>query len=165
MRISQDDLTGPEIIALLQEHLEEMYRITPPESVHALDLQKLRAPGVTFWTAWQDGELLGCAALKELDGDSGEIKSMRTAAQHRGKGVAAALLQHVIAVARQRGYQALWLETGSFAEFAPARSLYLRHGFAYCEPFADYCEDPNSVFMRLPLASQPLPAEASQAAC
>ena len=153
MDIRQDDLSGPAIIALLQEHLDDMYRITPAGSVHALDLAGLRMPAISFWSAWQEQELLGCAALKELDISTGEIKSMRTARQHRGKGVAAALLQHIIAVATQRQYQMLKLETGSFPEFAPARSLYLRHGFEFCGPFADYRADPNSVFMELKLES------------
>ncbi len=147
MEIRQDDLSGPAIIALLQEHLDEMHRITPPGSVHALDLDGLRAPEITFWCAWQGDELLGCAALKQLDCRSGEIKSMRTASRHRGKGVAASLLQHVIRVAQQRAYTELKLETGSFAWFEPARALYRRHGFVECGPFADYRPDPNSVFM------------------
>lgn len=139
------------MIALLREHLDDMYRITPAGSVHALDLGGLRVPAISFWGAWQEEVLLGCAALKELDSLTGEIKSMRTARQHRGKGVAAALLRHIIGVAGQRNYQTLKLETGSFAEFAPARGLYLRHGFEYCQPFADYRADPNSVFMELQL--------------
>jgi len=148
MEIRRDDLRGKAIIALLQEHLDEMHRITPAESVHALDLAGLRAPNVSFWCAWQSEELLGCAALKQLDSHSGEIKSMRTAKPHRGKGVAGSLLLHIIEVAQQRGYDVLKLETGSFAEFEPARSLYQRHGFVFCEPFAPYLADPNSVFMR-----------------
>jgi putative acetyltransferase len=151
MDIRLDDLSGPAIIALLQEHLDDMHRITPVGSVHALDIAGLRVPAITFWSAWQDRKLLGCAALKELDNRTGEIKSMRTAIPHRGKGVAATLLQHVIGVAGQRHYQTLKLETGSFPAFAPARGLYLRHGFEFCEPFADYRADPNSVFMQLKL--------------
>lgn len=147
MDIRTDDLRGAAVIALLQQHLDDMYRITPAESVHALDVQGLRASNVSFWCAWEGNELLGCAALKELDAQNGEVKSMRTDPQHRGKGVASHLLSHVIAVAQQRNYASLWLETGSFAEFVPARSLYERHGFQYCEPFADYSLDPNSVFM------------------
>lgn len=154
MEIERDDLTGTAVIALLREHLDDMRRITPPGSVHALDVDRLRAPGITFWAAWENGELLGCAALKELDAQLGEVKSMRTAKRHRGKGVAAALLRHLIEVAGQRGYRSLKLETGSFAEFAPARNLYARHGFEFCGPFGDYREDPNSVFMTLELPAR-----------
>lgn len=151
MEIKRDDLTGAAVIALLQEHLDEMHRITPVGSVHALDLAGLRVRAITFWSAWREGELLGCAALKELDKNTGEIKSMRTARQYRGQGVAAALLRHILDVAEQRNYETLKLETGSFSEFAPARELYMRHGFEFCEPFADYLADPNSVFMELKL--------------
>lgn len=147
MQIRLDPLTGPEIAALLKEHLDDMYRHSPPESVHALDLDRLRAPGVTFWSAWQGGTLMGCVAMKELDPTHGEIKSMRTAAAHQRKGVAKSLMEHVLAQAQQRGYARLSLETGSMAAFLPARELYARFGFEPCGPFADYVEDPNSVFM------------------
>jgi putative acetyltransferase len=152
MQIREDDLTGEKIAALLQEHLDNMYEITPPGSVHALDLEALRSPEITFWTVWESDELLGCGALKELEGCSGEmkngeIKSMRTAQGHRHKGVASKILEHILEVAKARGYYHLYLETGSFPAFAPARSLYIKYGFQYCEPFADYMDDPNSVFM------------------
>jgi putative acetyltransferase len=147
MDIRLDDLTGPEIRALLQEHLRNMHELSPPESVHALDLHALRTPEITFWTAWDGGELLGCGALKALDGDHAEVKSMRTANAHRRKGVARAMLEHIIAQARRRGYRRLSLETGSAAPFAPARTLYESFGFTYCGPFGDYVEDPNSVFL------------------
>ncbi|MEP0923346.1 GNAT family N-acetyltransferase [Leptolyngbya sp. ST-U4] len=147
MEIREDDLTGKAIADLLREHLENMYEITPPESVHALDLEALRSPDITFWAAWEGNELLGCGALKELDPRSGEIKSMRTANIHRRKGVASKILEHLIQEAKRRGYDRLNLETGSFPEFAPARSLYTRYGFEYRGPFADYIDDPNSVFM------------------
>lgn len=147
MQIREDDLTSQTIIDFLQEHLDDMREITPPESVHALDLDGLRSPEVTFWSAWDGDELLGCGALKELDSRSGEIKSMRTAKVHRGKGVASKILEHIIKVAKQRAYDCLNLETGSMPEFAPARSLYSRYGFEYRSPFADYTDDPNSVFM------------------
>ncbi len=147
MLIRVDDLAGPEIRALLEEHLADMRAISPPESVHALDLDGLRRPEITFWTAWSGNALLGCGALKELSPDHGEVKSMRTARAHRRSGVARAMLAHIVAAARRRGYQRLSLETGSMAEFAPARSLYERFGFRYCEPFAGYVDDPNSVFM------------------
>jgi putative acetyltransferase len=146
-----DDLRGPEIAALLEEHLADMRRISPPESVHALDLEKLRAPGIRFWTLWQDGELLGCGALKQLDATHAEIKSMRTAGAHRRKGVAATMLRHLLEQARAAGIQRVSLETGSMIEFAPARALYAAHGFVASGPFADYGEDPNSVFMTLTL--------------
>lgn len=147
MHIRPDPLTSPEIAALLQEHLDEMHLHSPPESVHALDLARLRAPGIRFWSAWQDEALLGCVALKELDPGHGEIKSMRTARAHQSKGVGTALLRHVLAEAARRGYRRLSLETGSMAAFLPARTLYARHGFESCGPFADYAEDPHSVFM------------------
>lgn len=147
MEIRKDDLTGEKIAALLREHLEHMHEITPPESVHALDLQSLRSPNITFWTVWEGDELMGCGALKALDAKTGEIKSMRTVMAHRRKGVAAKLLEHIIQAAKQRDYDRLNLETGSFPEFEPARALYTRYGFEYCGPFADYTDDPNSVFM------------------
>jgi putative acetyltransferase len=147
MQIREDDLTGQAIANLLQEHLTDMYEITPPESVHALNLEALRSFEITFWTAWEGSELLGCGALKELDTKSGEIKSMRTAKVHRRKGVASKILEHIIAEAKQRGYVRLNLETGSFPEFSPARALYTRYGFEYCGPFAEYIDDPNSAFM------------------
>lgn len=147
LEIREDNLTGKQIADLLREHLENMYEITPPESVHALDLEALRSPEITFWTAWKGDELLGCGALKQLDSSSGEIKSMRTVKAHRRQGVASKLLAHIIQVAEQRGYDYLYLETGSMPEFAPARALYTRYGFKDCGPFADYTDDPNSVFM------------------
>jgi putative acetyltransferase len=147
VEIREDDLTGKKIADLLQEHLENMHEITPAESVHALDLEALRSPDITFWTAWDGDELLGCGALKELDPHTGEVKSMRTSIPHRRKGCAAKMLQHIISEAERRAYDRLNLETGAFPEFAPARNLYLRHGFEYCRPFAEYTDDPNSVFM------------------
>jgi putative acetyltransferase len=149
MEIISDDLSGPEIRALLQEHLDSMKLYSPPESIHALDLAALRRPEITFWTVWEDGELLGCGALKELDAQHGEIKSMRTSAKHRRQGVARTMLAHILQEARRRGYRRLSLETGSNAAFAPARSLYAAMGFTPCEPFADYRLDPYSVFMTL----------------
>lgn len=151
MRIETDDLTRPEIAALLDEHLANMRSISPPESVHALPIDGLRQAKVTFWSAWKDGELLGCGALKELDTRHGEIKSMRTAAAHLRKGVARTMLQHIMAEAKRRGYQRLSLETGAMPAFEPARQLYAGFGFNFCEPFADYINDPNSVFMTIEL--------------
>jgi putative acetyltransferase len=147
MLIRVDDLTGPEIRALLEEHLRNMHELSPPESVHALDLAALRRPEITFWTAWADGALVGCGALKELEPTHGEVKSMRTASAHRRKGVGRAMLEHIIAEARARSYRRLSLETGSMAAFLPARRLYESFGFTCCAPFAAYAEDPNSVFM------------------
>jgi putative acetyltransferase len=147
MEIRLDDLAGADVQALLSEHLENMHQLSPPESVHALDLAALRLPEITFWTAWSDGELLGCGALKELSPVHGEVKSMRTAPAHRRKGVARALLEQIIAEARRRSYTRLSLETGSMPAFEPARRMYESAGFRYCLPFADYAEDPNSVFL------------------
>ena len=145
--IRVDDLTGAPIIALLQEHLDAMYSVSPPESVHALDLASLRRPEITFWTVWDGDALAGCGALKELDPQHAEIKSMRTSQSHQRKGVARALMQHLLAEARRRGYQRISLETGSMAYFEPARALYAAFGFKPCGPFEGYIEDPHSVFM------------------
>ena len=145
--IRRDDLSGPEIRALLEEHLRDMHRISPRESVHALDLDGLRRPDITFWTVWSAGTLLGCGALKELGPRHGEIKSMRTAGAHRRTGVGRALLGHIIEEATRRGYDRLSLETGSQPPFAPARQLYASAGFTACDPFEGYVADPNSVFM------------------
>lgn len=147
MQIRVDDLAGPEIRALLAEHLRSMHQLSPPESVHALDLTGLLQPEITFWTAWSGRELLGCGALKELSSGHGEIKSMRTSAAHRRQGVGRAMLEHIIAEARRRSYRRLSLETGSMPAFEPARRLYESSGFTYCSPFADYTDDPNSVFL------------------
>jgi putative acetyltransferase len=147
MTIRKDDLSGPEIAALLAEHLQCMAEVSPPESCHALDIQKLRQPEITFWSVWQGEELAGCGALKELDAAHAEIKSMRTAKSHLRKGVATMLLEHIIKEAERRGYRRLSLETGAMAFFEPARRLYSGFGFQRCAPFGDYIEDPNSVFM------------------
>jgi putative acetyltransferase len=151
VEIKVDDLSGGEIHSLLNEHVQSMYLHSPPESVHALDLGGLKKPEITFWTAWENGELLGCGALKELDKTHGEIKSMRTAANHLRKGVAKQMLRHIVAEAVRRRYARLSLETGSMEAFEPARRLYLDVGFAYCGPFAEYVEDPYSVFMTMEL--------------
>ena len=153
LEIRRDDLRGPEIAALLQSHLEYARKHSPPESVHALDLDRLRAPEITFWSLWDDGALVGCGALKELAPDHGEIKSMHTAEGHRGKGVASRLVAHILDEARKRGYRRVSLETGSVEAFAPARALYARHGFRVCPPFASYRDDPFSVCMTLELGS------------
>ena len=151
MRIEVDDLSRPEIHALLNEHLQSMHELSPPESVHALDLEHLRRPGITFWSAWDGSVLLGCGALKELDPKHGEIKSMRTPNTLRRRGAGRAMLAHIIAVARSRAYERLSLETGSMQAFKPAQRLYESFGFTYCGPFGEYVEDPNSVFMSLRL--------------
>ncbi len=151
MKIEIDDLTRPMVHALLQEHLANMHELSPPESVHALDLEKLRAHGVTFWSAWDGPRLMGCGALKELDAHHGEVKSMRTPATLRRQGAGRAILAHIIEVARSRGYARLSLETGAHAAFTPAHRLYRSFGFTFCGPFGDYTEDPNSMFMRLEL--------------
>ncbi|BDQ64521.1 N-acetyltransferase [Shewanella xiamenensis] len=147
MKIILDDLKGPEIAALLTEHLEDMRATSPPESVHALDLDGLRQPNIRFWTLWDGRNLAGCGALKWLDAEHAEIKSMRTAATYKQQGVASQILQHLINDAKAAGVQRLSLETGSMAFFLPARSLYAKFGFELCGPFADYTLDPNSLFM------------------
>jgi putative acetyltransferase len=152
IEIREDDLRGADVAALLQEHLNDMHRHSPPESVHALDLDKLGRPEITFWVMREGEALLGCGALKQLDARHGEIKSMRTANVHRGRGVGARMLEHIIAEARTRGYARLSLETGTPAAFDPARRLYSRYGFVECGPFADYVPDPFSTFMTLELA-------------
>ncbi len=151
LAITEDTVDGPEVIALLERHLSLMHQVSPPESIHALEVDELRAPEVTFWTGRRDGVLLGCGALKEIDAKHGEIKSMHTAAAARGQGVGAAMLKHILSEARHRHYVRLNLETGSQEAFRPARALYERHGFTYCPPFADYEEDAASVFMTLEL--------------
>jgi putative acetyltransferase len=151
MRIEVDDLTGPEVHGLLQEHLDNMHELSPPESVHALDLSKLRAPGITFWSVWDGPTLAGCGALKEMSPAQGEIKSMRTPRALRRRGAGPAVLEHINAQARRRGYERLYLETGSHEAFLAARTLYASFGFAECGPFGDYRPDPNSVFMTLEL--------------
>ena len=145
MDIRIDDLSGPEIIGLVHEHLLSVALHSPPESVH--DLEALRNPDITFWSVWRDSELMGCGAIKQLDSRHGEIKSMRTVSLHLRKGVAARLTRHILEEAKRRSYERLSLETGSMDAFAPARNLYASFGFKPCGPFANYVEDPYSVFM------------------
>ncbi|MGI4779040.1 MAG: GNAT family N-acetyltransferase [Janthinobacterium lividum] len=152
MKIEIDDLRRPAIHALLEEHLRSMHALGTPESVHALDLRKLRAPGITFWSAWDDEELLGCGALSQLDPTHGEIKSMRTPQARRRTGAGRAILMHILDVARSRGYERLSLETGAVAAFVPAHRLYENAGFVRSGPFGNYVEDPHSVFMTLDLS-------------
>ena len=155
MRIELDDLTRPEIHALLREHLRSMHELSPPECVHALDLDELRRPEITFWSAWEGPLLLGCGALKELGPTHGEVKSMRTPSALRRRGAGRAILTRIIDTARSRSYERLSLETGANEAFAPAHRLYESAGFVRCGPFGDYVENPNSVFMTLHLALPP----------
>jgi putative acetyltransferase len=145
--IKIDDLRGSEIAELLQEHLDHMYSVSPAASVHALDIEELRQPGITFWSAWEGNDLCGCGAMKRIDEKHVELKSMRTAQAHLRKGVALQILNTIIIEAKNRGYQKLYLETGPQAAFAPARTMYLNRGFKICEPFPGYIHDEYSVFM------------------
>ena len=154
LHIREDDLSGPEIAQLLQAHLDTMAAHSPPESVFALDLDALRSPDITFWTVWEQDELVGCGALRELDKTHGEIKSMHTAAAHRGKGVAQTLLSHVLAEAKGRSYGRISLETGSVAAFEAAQALYARNGFVETAAFGDYVDNPFSLFMTLDLMAE-----------
>lgn len=150
IRILENDLASDQMIALIRDHLAHLRQLapdSPPESRHALSLDGLRHHDVTLWGAWQAQTLVGCIALKTLDRRHGEIKSMRTAQGFERRGIASLLLEHLIAVARRRSLQRLSLETGSQPGFAAARAFYQRHGFRHCAPFADYVEDPNSVYM------------------
>lgn len=145
--IRVDDLSGPEIGLLLQAHLDFAAAHTPAGSGHALDLDSLKQPDLTFWTAWENQTLLGCVALKELSQRHGEIKSMHTAKGFRGRGVAKKLLQHLIEESNKRGYDRLSLETGNSDAFAPAQLLYQSFDFKRCESFGDYLHDPFSFCM------------------
>lgn len=147
MEIKIDDLTSGEVISLLEEHLADMYATSPAESVHALDIKALKNPAITFYSCWKNDELLGCVALRELDINHVELKSMRTASNARKLGVASKLMQHILAIAKQRHYQKISLETGSMDFFQPARQLYKKYDFDYCGPFGDYQLDANSKFM------------------
>lgn len=146
-----DDLSSTRVGKFLEDHIEDMKSVSPPESKHALDLEALKMPDVTFWSVWDQEELVGCCALKALTGSHAEIKSMRISPELRGHGFASRLLSHMLSEATLKGYRRLSLETGSMAFFEPARKLYEKFGFSYCAPFADYKEDPNSVFMSLEL--------------
>ena len=162
IHIDQDDPGRGDVRQLLSEHLADMFATSPADSVHALDHSALSAPSITFWTAREDGELLGCGALKLLDSPHGsakhgEIKSMRTTATARGRGVATLVLRHILDTARTRDFERIYLETGTEDYFAPARRLYVRNGFTECPPFAGYAPDPNSVFMELRLSASGWP--------
>jgi putative acetyltransferase len=143
----EDDLTSGDVLALVARHLRGMAEHSPPGACFAFDAAQLKQPGVTFWTAWRGGELAGMAALKQLDGANGEIKSMRVEDRFLGQGFGRALLDHVIAAARQRNMQTLWLETGSSPGFAAALKLYERAGFRTCGPFAEYSANEFSRYM------------------
>jgi putative acetyltransferase len=142
-----DDLSGAATQALVARHLRGMHENSPPESVHAFDLSKLKQPGVKFWTGWMDGEVAVIGALKRLDAQRGEIKSMRVSDAWLGKGVGRAMLDHIVGEAQRMGLSSLWLETGSGPAFAPALKLYETAGFVRCGPFDGYVDDPFSVFM------------------
>ncbi len=146
-RIVEDDLTGSEVAALLRLHLDEMHRWSPPESVHAMPLDRLRADDVTFFSAWDSTRLAACGAIKHLCDQHGELKSMRAHPDYRGRGAGKALLNHMLAVAAGRGYARVSLETGRPDAFLPARRLYERGGFAECPPFGNYAADPFSICM------------------
>lgn len=158
MLIVEGCLSDPRVVALLREHLNGMIQNSPPGSVHALDLAELRSADITFWSAWKASELLGCGALKELDAQHGEIKSLRTARAHLRQGVGGAVLQHIINEARARCYSRLSLETGSGAAFIAADSLYRKFGFKDCGPFGDYGPDPFSRFLTMVLQKEQGPS-------
>ena len=145
--IQAANLDSPEFHALIETHAELMLSLSPPGSCHFLPMDGLRAPDVTVWEMRDEDELVGCGGLKELSTTHGEIKSMHTLQAKRGAGLGRKMLAHVIAEAQRRGYQRLSLETGSMDGFKPSRTLYLSCGFEICPPFADYVEDPHSVFM------------------
>ena len=152
LRIIKGDLDHPAIINLLRFHLDTNIAVTPPGSVHALDLEALKTADIAFFAGWDEADLLVIGAVKRIDplpgeASHGEIKSMRTVEARRGQGIGAAMLDHLIAHAQAQGMARLSLETGAFDYFAPARKLYERRGFTYCAPFADYTIDPNSVYM------------------
>jgi putative acetyltransferase len=157
--IRPGDLSDERVISLLTDHLTDMFATSPAESVHALDVSGLAVPEVTFWTIAEGEVILGCVALKELDAGHGELKSMRTDAAARGRGLGAHLLEHVLAESARRGYRRVSLETGTQEFFRPARTLYAKYGFRECGPFADYRLDPNSVFMTLELEQHALGGE------
>ena len=151
MRIIIDDLSGQAIADFLEAHIRDMRAVSPPESKHALDLDGLRQPDITFWSVYREDWLVACGALKALDPRHGELKSMRVASEARGQGVASRLLEHILHTARARGYERVSLETGAMAFFQPAVALYRKYGFLPCPPFGEYREDPNSLFMSLVL--------------
>ena len=151
MRVVEDDLSGPEVRTLLEQHFAGMLAASPEGACHFLDFDGLKAGDVTFWSVWQDDSLAGCGALKQLEAGHGEIKSMRVADTFMGKGAGHIMLQHIIAEAKDRGYQRLSLETGTGPEFGAAHRLYNRAGFKQCGPFADYEATPFNHYMTMEL--------------
>lgn len=151
MKILLDDLTHPDVQALLKAHLDDMHENSPEDSSYALDLAGLQAADVSFWVAWENGEVAGCGALKELSPTSGEIKSMRTHVDHMRKGVAAKMLEHLLMVAKSRGYSLLSLETGTDPVFDPAVQLYQKYGFEMGDVFSDYRPSPYNQFLHISL--------------
>jgi putative acetyltransferase len=147
LKIVDGGLDDPQVIAMLRFHYDTNVSVTPPGSVHVFDLSRLKQPDVSFWSAWKGNTLMGVGALKRMNAEDGEIKSMHTLKEARGSGVGSAILRHIMEKAREMKLKRLYLETGSFDYFAPARALYARHGFIECPPFADYNLDKNSIFM------------------
>ena len=152
MLIREGGLDEPSVIALLRQHLDAMHQFSPEDSVHALGVERLRGPDITFVAAWDGDDLMGCGALRELDPAHGEVKSMRTADAYLRRGVAAAIVEHLIDLARSRGYERVSLETGSGASFEAAHQLYARVGFVPCGPFGDYVPDEFSRYYTLDLS-------------
>lgn len=147
LTIIEDDLTGEEVCALLQLHLDEMHQWSPACKIHAMPVERLREPDVTFYSAWDGDQLAACGALKHLNGTQGELKSMRAAPEFRGTGAGEVILLHLMSEAKTRGYIWLGLETGRPEPFVPAQRLYQKHGFVECEPFGDYVSDEFSLCM------------------
>lgn len=149
LRIEKGGLDNEQVIAMLRFHFETNISVTPKGSAHVFDLSRLKEPDISFWSAWEGDTLMGVGALKRMSESEGEIKSMHTLKTARRSGVGSAILMHLISEAKRAGLSVLYLETGSFDFFAPARALYTRHGFRECEPFAGYKPDANSTFMML----------------
>lgn len=147
LRIEKGGLDDEQVIAMLKFHFDANISVTPKGSAHVFDVSRLQAPDVSFWSAWEGTTLMGVGALKRMSAVAGEIKSMHTLKSARRSGVGAAMLRHIMAEAKAMGLSQLFLETGSFDFFAPARALYAHHGFVECEPFEGYKPDPNSTFM------------------
>ena len=145
--IKIDKLEGADIAELLQAHHQDMLKHSPEDSVHTLDIKGLKSPNITFWSAWLNNELAGCGALKKLTATHVELKSMRTSSKHLRQGVAAELLTYLLREAKTRGYTKISLETGTASAFIPAQKLYMNFGFVSCQPFAEYQEDPFSLFL------------------
>ncbi|MFN4185590.1 MAG: GNAT family N-acetyltransferase [Hyphomonas sp.] len=147
--IRPDDLTSQEMADLIAAHAQTMLAASPAESCHFLPIDGLRQPSISVWSMWEDGALIGCGALKQIEARQAEIKSMHTRAHLRGRGLGRLMLEHILSAAKDRSYTDIWLETGSMDAFVPARKLYESYGFRYSGPFGEYAEDPNSVFMHL----------------